>query len=790
MKRALFAGLAAALLPTIAAAEVRQDGWNVRGLTAPAEIIVDRWGLAHIYAASERDTYFLQGYNAARDRLWQIDLWRKRGLGLLSASLSPDYVKQDRAARLFLYRGDMKAEWARYAPGSEARYTAFAEGINAYVDEIAAGGKPLPVEFTLSRSRPDHWRGDEIVRIRSNTLVSNAKQEVLRARVACTGGLAADRLRVRLYPDHTPEMPKGLDPCVVTPEVMADYLLATGEVAFTPGAAPAPAPLDQAAETARLDGSNNWVIAPSHTATGRPILANDPHRSLLVPSLRYVVHLEAPGLSLIGAGEPATPGVALGHNGHGAFGLTIFGTDQEDLYVYALKPGDPDSYRYRDGWEKMTIVRESIPVKGGAPVNVELRFTRHGPLLFSDPANGRAFALRTAWSEPGASGYAAASWLASAKSWSDFRKAADHWGTPPLNLIWADTTGSIGWVAAGLAPIRRNWDGLLPVPGDGRYEWRGFQKAATLPQVKDPTQGWFASANEMNLPPGYAATPPSFEWGERSRMDRISKVIASKPHFSIDDAVALQMDTHSELAPRLIALSKRLQPADPDTRRALTRLAAWDGDLSAESIAATIYETWATQHLGRVLAAHSTTPAAQAVIDLGSPDAALRILETRDPLLGKDPVGSVDAILLESLDATLADLRERLGPDMATWQWGRLHTIQVSPAIAPLADPAQRQAMTVGPLGIGGSGSTPAVAAYRGGNFAVVHGPSVRLAIDVGDWDKSVFLNMPGQSGDPGDPHYRDLFPGWAAGHYAPLSYTRAAVDRAAERIIRLKPAP
>ncbi|MDT9598148.1 penicillin acylase family protein [Sphingosinicella rhizophila] len=773
------------------AAAAEREAWDVEGLEHEAELIVDRWGLAHIYAASERDAYFLQGYNVARDRLWQVDLWRKRGLGLLSASLGPAYVKKDRAARLLLYRGDMQAEWDRYGPGSLARYEAFAAGINAFVDEVLAGRKPLPEAFVLTDSRPARWRAEDIVRIRSNTLVGNVRSEVARAQVACAAGIDADRLRLRLYPDHKTEIPAGLDPCDIVPEVLQDYGLATADVSFEPGRETAladPNPAD-AAEAARMEGSNNWVIAPSKSATGRPILANDPHRVFAIPSLRYVVHLEAPGLSLIGAGEPAVPGISLGHNGKGAFGLTIFGTDQEDLYVYELKPGEPDSYRYGDGWERMKIVRETIAVKGGKAEQVELRFTRHGPVLFQDAAKGRAFALRTIWSTPGTSGYAAASWHAQADSWDDFRRTADHWGTPPLNLIWADTSGTTGWIASAMVPVRHNWDGLLPVPGDGRYEWDGVLREGALPSIKNPAKGWFASANEMNLPPNYPASPPiSYEASDRSRADRLGQVLGARDKVSIADAAALQMDTYSNMAARLVKLSRGMAPADADQRKALALLGAWDLDVGVDSIAASIYETWATQHLGRTLIARAA-PAAARIIGAGSADASLHALETRDPLLGADPDAAIQAILSESLAATLEDLRTRLGSDMDGWRWGKLHGISLEPAIAVLADAERKAAMAVGPAEMPGSASTPALMAYRGTNFAAVHGASVRLVIDVGAWDKSLFLNMPGQSGNADDPHYKDLFGRWRAGDFAPLSYTRAAVDAAAERVIRLRPA-
>jgi penicillin amidase len=306
--------------------------------------VIDHWGVAHIFAASARDAFFLQGYNAARDRLWQIDLWRKRGLGLLSKSFGPSYVDQDRAARLFLYRGDMDQEWASYAPDSRELVEAFVGGVNAYVAEVRSGSRPLPIEFKLTASEPDQWMTADVLRIRSHALVSNVTSEVARARVACAAGIDADRLRRKIEPvGHKVSVPRGLNPCDVPADVLKDYVLATKPVDFDAPAGKETPPGFRQRQLAALiatqaaEGSNNWAIAPSRTRTGRPILANDPHRQLGVPSLRYVVGLSAPGLDIIGAGEPALPGIAIGHNDHIAFGITIFYIDQEDLYVYELK---------------------------------------------------------------------------------------------------------------------------------------------------------------------------------------------------------------------------------------------------------------------------------------------------------------------------------------------------------------------------------------------------------------------------------------------------------------------
>jgi penicillin amidase len=784
--------------PAATSTAVQERNWNVAGLNAPADIVIDHWGIAHIFAANIHDAFFLQGYNAARDRLWQIDLWRKRGLGLLAKSLGPAYVDQDRAARLFLYRGDMEREWAAYAPDSRQWVTAFVEGVNAYVAQVQSGDRPLPIEFTLTGSQPDTWRAEDVLRIRSHALVSNVTSEVVRARVACAGGLKADALRRKIEPlGHKVTVPLGLNPCDVPADVLKDYLLATKQVDFN--ALPATAQhadlsaerqLAGALEAQSMEGSNNWVIAPSRTETGRPILANDPHRQLGVPSLRYIVALNAPGLNIIGAGEPALPGISIGHNDDIAFGITIFAIDQEDLYVYELNKNDPGSYRYQSGWAKMQIVRESIEVKGGAAREVELRFTRHGPVLSLDPAKHLAFAMRTVWNEPGLAGYFGTSRLLMAKNWDDFKVAANAWGAPPLNIVYADVQGNIGWAASGRAPKRKNWDGLMPVPGDGRYEWAGFQGKDVLPSRLNPAEGYFGTANEMNLPSGYPneQNKIAFEWTDRSRIDRINELLGAKTKMTLADSMAIQTDSVSTQSRRAVALLASLSSHDAATAQALALLKAWNHEESTGSVAAAIYEVWATKHLGKATAAKAAPEAARKLIDNGQLQAVIEYLEHPDSALGADPAAARDAILLQSLQSALAELNQRLGPDMTAWAWGRLHRATFEPAVAVLADPELRAQMSVGPLQTPGSSSTPRAQTYRASDFSVIAGASVRLVMDVGAWDNSIAMNTPGQSDDPMSAHYRDLFPMWAQGSYVPLRFSRAAVDRDAEDLIHLSP--
>ncbi|SHL53294.1 penicillin amidase [Bradyrhizobium lablabi] len=799
--------LAAAMAMTAGSAAVARDqealssaarlsSSSVAGLKAPGKILVDVWGIPHIYAANERDLFFLQGFNAARDRLWQIDLWRKRGLGLLARDFGPAYVEQDRALRLFLYRGDMTTEWGSYGPKARDYAEAFVAGVNAYVADVRSGSRPRPVEFKIAGTMPDLWTADDVVRIRSHGLTRNVASEVRRARVACAAGLETDRLRVKLQPPWTTKIPDGLDPCSIPKDVLAAYLLATRPVAFArPGEKAASLDLDtllaQADEQRDTIGSNNWVVAPARSATGRPILANDPHREHSVPSLRYIVGLNAPGLSVIGAGEPALPGISIGHNGTIAFGLTIFNVDQEDLYVYELNPADKNQYRYRDGWETMRVVHETAEVKGEAPRDIELKFTRHGPVVFVDAENKRAFAIRSVWSEPGTSAYFGSSDYMTAKDWNGFLAAMRRWGAPSENQVYADVKGNIGWVAAGKTPRRVNYDGLLPVPGDGRYEWQGFLGLDELPRVYRPEQGWFATANQMNLPDGYpvAERKVGFEWSDEARWQRIVEVLKANSKMTLADAMDLQNDDTSMLARRLVVLLKPLSSEDPNVKKGLELLKAWDARDTADSAAAAVFEVWIANHLGSTL----VKAIAPKVVDIIAPDPAsisaiVAALESSGDLLGPDPAATRDRVLRDSLGTAIAEVAGRLGPDSSGWAWGKLHKAQFDHALSPLADTATVPQLNVGPLALGGAANVPRAATYRRTDYQLTAGASFRMVLDVGNWDASRAINTPGQSGDPFNGHYRDLAPLWAAGQYVPLLYSRAAVEAATSEAITLTP--
>lgn len=759
--------------------------FRLPGLAEPAEIVLDRWGIAHLRAASRGDLFFLQGFNAARARLWQLDTWRKRGLGRLAAEYGPGFLVQDRAARLLLYRGDMEAEFAAYGVADlRDILAAFTNGINAFIAETERDPALLPPEFTAMGTRPEPFAPEDVLRIRSIARVRNALSEAARAQVLARADPETDLVRRSLEPATLPHRPEGLDLDRVPAEVMDLYRL--GTAAFDLSTERLAAPLAEAGRWRKVseqgdvyaEGSNHWVIAPGRSATGRPILASDPHRAHALPSLRMIVHLTCPGLDVIGVGEPATPGVHIGHNDRAAFALTIFPIDQEDLVVLDTDPADPTRFRAGEGWERMEIVRERVAVKGAGEQEIELRFTRHGPVIHQDEAGGRAFALRSVASEPGAAPYLASLGLLEVATPEQHRAALAHWVSPSTNQIYADTAGNIAWTVAGLAPIRAGGDGLLPTPGGAGEVWQGFVPASVYPYALNPARGFLATANEMNLPDDWdwRRWPLGHEWAEHSRAARIREVLRTQPRHTLAQSCALQTDTLSLPARRICALLEGV----PLPAEAAALLRGWDHRLEAASAPAALFELWWARHLkpallDRIAAGDATL---RALLAPGDVESLIALLESDDPRIAPRA-----ALLAETLSRAFEEARTRLGP-VETWAWGRLHRGDFPHPLGRVAD-----LPGIGPLATGGSGSTVMNAAYRPGDFTVTMGASFRMVLDVGDWDASLCINAPGQEGDPASPHYADLAPLWAEGRYVPMLFSRAAVDAAAERRIRLAPA-
>ena len=500
-----------------------------------------------------------------------------------------------------------------------------------------------------------------------------------------------------------------------------------------------------------------------------------------------MVHLCAPGINVAGAGQPYLPGISSGHNGRVSFGFTVFQIDQEDLYVYELDHADHERYRYGDKWESMQRISEEITVRGGKTATVVHRFTRHGPVMHIDSERHKAYALRSVLLEAGAAPYLASLAYLDADDWTQFRHALRRWRTPSLSFVGADTAGNIGWATSGLAPVRRNWDGLLPVPGDGRYEWDGFLDPDDLPAQINPACGWLASANQMSLPEHYPyrARKLGFEWSDPARYNRLAEFFEQSQQVSLEDCQRLQNEVVCLPARRLGALLAGLDDDDPTLNRALALLASWQGCLEADSGAAALFEIWFTRHLCPAVVDRLVPSQARALLREPDTRIVLEILELPSPHLGDPPASARDALLRSTLVAAVEEAEGLLGEDWSQWCWGHLHTVTFEHPLAMVVNESLRQRLNVGPHPVGGSDLTLNKAAYRSNDFAVTRGPSWRIVADVGNWDDSQVMNAPGQSGNADSPHYRDLVPAWLNGDYVRMPYTRAVVEsEACERIV------
>jgi penicillin amidase len=715
------------------------------GLQRPVEILRDRWGVPHIYAQTVDDLFFAQGYVAARDRLFQIDLWRRVGTGELAEVLGPSAVARDTLARTVRFRGDWEAEWESYGPNAKQIATAFTNGINAYIRSL---GGQRPLEFRIAGYDPSWWEPEDCVaRVAGLLMTRNARREVDRVMDVRKFGLAT----VEKYRPPDPfirlEVPHGLDLEDITGEVLRVFRETIGRVRLP-----------------NAQGSNNWVVDGTMTKTGKPSLANDPHRSVQIPSLRKTVHLVGPGWNAIGAGEPALPGIALGHNENIAWGFTIVGIDQGDLYVERLNPRDSGQYLYRGEWRQVETERQSLEVKGRSrPETIELRYTIHGPIIYEDRQRNRAYALRWVGSEPGTAGYLAGLAVAQANNWREFLRAMERWKVPSENIVYADTAGNIGWQAAGLTPIRKNWSGLLPVPGHtGEYEWSGFRPVAELPRLYNPPTHFIATANHNILPKGYT-TPIGYEWAMPFRFQRVREVLSKGSKFTVSDFERLQQDVVSVPARRFQAVLRKWDPPKGSrSKEIVDEILRWDTVLAADSLPALIYEVWI-----------SKLPEAVFGPELGARVNLEMLLKTLDS--EPDPKA-----LARTLEATLGELEKKLGPDRKQWRWGRLHQIHFRHV---LNSPSFHR----GPIERPGDGNT--VNSTSGSNFRQTNGGSYREIFDLSDWDRSVITNVPGESGDPESSHYDDLIKDWAAGKYHPLPFTRKAVEAATVERITLAPA-
>lgn len=781
---------------------------TIEGLKAPVTIIRDKWGVPHIYAANVHDLFLAQGYVHAQDRFWQMEYWRRIGSGRLSEIFGEATLKADRFIRTIGWHRTAAKELEQLDPEVKAILEAYAEGVNAYLKENK--GK-LGLEFTIlgligAKIDPEPWTPYNTLtwaKVMAWNLGGNWENEIFRAMLLSRVGSARLKDIDLPYPSDRPVI-------VPHPE--------TGSSSYVSEELPLSEATIESIPWEALEilsmgpglGSNNWVVSGNRTTTGRPLLANDPHLGIQMPSIWYEIGLHCEPVSeecpfnVVGASFAGCPGVIIGHNDYIAWGVTNVNPDVQDLYVERINPENPDHYEFDGKWENMQIVWEEIKVRGkDEPVRVRVRITRHGPII-NDVAGGTEEAWAYGWQplafrwtalEPG-NIMKSVLLLNKARNWEEFREALRYWDVPSQNFVYADINGNIGYQMPGKVPIRKKGDGSVPVPGwDSEYEWVGYIPFDELPRTFNPPEGYVVTANNAVVSSDF----PYFiarDWNRGYRAQRIVNLITSKDKLSIEDFKAMQMDSYilhaEEVIPHLVALS----PTEPRLKEALEILKQWDRRAVPESVGATIFEAVRLSLLRNILADELGDRAFRSFLDTES--LTMQVLASilanpqspwYDNIYTPKPE-SREEVLLKALQDAVDELTKRLGKDMKKWQWGKVHVAFFqNETLGKSGVKLIESLFNRGPVPVSGSCETVNNNLYDPVKpFEVMVLPSYRQIIDVGAWDNSLSIHTTGQSGHPYHPHYGDFIMKWATGQYHPMLWSKDHVTRHAEATLTLKP--
>lgn len=775
------------------------------GLGAPVEIVRDRWGIPHIYAKSLMDALYAQGYVHAQDRLWQMELQRRIAAGRLAEIFGSQALEADRFVRRLGLRRAAEAEAALANDDEQRCMEAYSQGVNA---AIAAIQGRLPLEFRLLGIKPAPWTAADSLswtKVMSLSLSLNWEEEMLRLRLA-----------ERVGPEHAARLETYYP---------AGHPLATAP--GTAGAADAAAALLRSFEAARPfvhlstpSASNNWVVAGSRSVTGKPLLANDPHLTVGIPSTWYEAHLICPETDVTGASLPGVPGIIIGHNQHAGWGFTNAMADAADLFIERWHPTDA-AVEFEGQWQPVQVLEEVIRVKGNPEVAEKVYITRHGPVMAGGPLGpGPALALRWASLDPGHPTLAVVN-LNTARNAREVAAAFRHWNIAAQNVVIADVEGNIGYLMSGPVPVRKAGSGLTPVPGwTGEYEWVGWLTPEELPQLWNPESGFIVTANNKVVDHTY---PHHLSWDYMPgyRAERIQTLLTAREKLSAEDFRAIQVDVYCLPGKEFAEQCRGLLPADPLEQQALQALLTWDGHLTTDTVGGTVYQvmlnlavrraylpvlgeelfqSWmgkgnilmpanstvgrSTTALLRELKARDASffaigrPAAQA-------EAAAADMRDKGAPVQADPW---DALLAACLTEAAAYLKGTLGADPGQWQWGKLHRFKLG---HPMGAVKPLHLIFNGPeAGIGGDTATPLQTAYvpHQPYGATAWAPSYRQILDFADLARSVSVHPVGQSGHPGSRHYLDLFPLWIKGEYHPMLFTRDGVEQHAGARLRLEP--
>ena len=511
-------------------------------------------------------------------------------------------------------------------------------------------------------------------------------------------------------------------------------------------------------------GSNNWAISGDKSFNGFPILANDPHRSLSNPSLRYMAHLVAPGWNVIGGGEPEIPGISIGHNGIGAWGLTVFRTDAEDLYVYKLNPSNLNEYMHNGQWKTFSKINETIKIKNKEDVNVELFYSVHGPVTFIDKKRKKAYAVKNGWSEIGGSPYLASLRMDQAENWEEYREASNYFNIPGENMVWADKYGDIGWQAVGIAPIRKTHSGLVPINGDGNFEWEDYLEIIEKPNLFNPEKGYIATANQNVTPEDYERWDAiGYDWADPYRGERVNSILESKDTFNMEDMTNLQIDYFSIPSKQIINMSKDYITNNLEYFK---KLIEWDNILDKNSIEAGIYIEWQTQIYFEFIKKY-VPESVQKYLDVQ----IYKVIEGISKMSDQEKT----EFLNKTFDLTIKSLIKKYGEENSGWVYGQENYkhVKIYHPLEKVVNDSIKDIIGLDTYPRGGDGFTPGSTSSELNQRS---GGSFRVVINTKDWDNSFATNSPGQSGNPKSKFYKNLYEDWANDKFFPLLYSKSKV--------------
>ncbi len=766
-----------------AAAQPQLDGvTRVDGLDAPVTVRRDGFGIAHIRAENEHDAWFGMGYAAAQDRLWQMDYDRRRATGRWAEVAGGAAVAEDILARRLQLAEAAQVDVASMSASTRGMFEAYAAGVNAYL----ASGQPLPVEFALTETEPEPWEPWHSVAAFKIRHVYMGKWPLKMAQAALLARIGPER-----YARLDGRAPAG-SPVILPPGGgLAPFMAQRAEDFAT-----------AAEQLGRLaggeGGSNSWAVHGSRTTTGLPVLCNDSHRPLEAPNVYWQAHVAFPEFDVIGAAFAGLPGFPhFGHNGRVAWSITHTGADYQDLYIEQFDPGRPGRYRTREGWSQAEGRSETIAVRGVGPRRIDVWRTAHGPLVFGDPREGQALALRyTAIDEP-CRGFEVFRPMLGAATVEELFECQRGWVDPVNNFVAADTMGNIGYMTRGRLPVRSSKAGRqLPAPGwTGEHEWVGNVPFEAMPRAVNPPEGFIATANQA-VRDGDAPYI-AHEFSPPSRAERIVEVLRSQERFSPAELAALQGDTTSTVARRWARLLERVGPLRGEAELARAMLAGWDGNLRPESGAALLYAHFRRRVVG-ALFEPLTGVEAWAWVASGDNPSTFRMLGAwfYNVSMGlerskKAPDGRAwDDVLPEALASAWRGAAERCGEDASKWRWDAAHgTGSQHPLAAVFPEHVERLNPPRAPLG--GDGETVQNAGYNWNErmgFDIEVLSVYRQMVDLSEIAHASWAIPGGASGRPGSAHYADQLELWRRHERVPMHYLDTEVAAAAAHRLELRP--